>query len=179
MAELSWSVSAPWLALGLAGVARALAAIIPQKELRNESRYRTYLEEGSFREALAFLNTLEPRDWPPAKSFRPDPYEGEVWRWLPGLMEQVTGREKRWVQEKLLWVFEETFGHRMNWFSEEDLWKILKGVERMEGGKEWIRASGPLWKKPDHWDNSAAEGTNLVSYLEGYGVKIETKELEE
>jgi len=176
MAKLPRSVSAPRLALGLAGVAWAVAAIIPQKELWNESRYRTYLEEGSFREALAFLNTLEPRDWPPAKSFRPDPYEWEVREWLPGLMRAVAGNEKRWVQEKLLWAFERTFEHRVSLFTEEALVTILRGVEKLDGGKEWIRSSEKLWTREPDWDEKPAEGTNLVQFLERYGVKANWSE---
>lgn len=176
LADLPKSSEVPWILLVVAAAGWLAAAMVPQWELATEFRYRSYLEEGKFGEAMAYLNGLEPKDWPSAKSFRPDPYEGEVWRWLPGLMGEVTGREKRWVQAKLLWVFEETFRHRFNRFSGEDLWKILEGVEKMNGGKDWIRASDPLWKKPGHWHNSPAEGTNLVSYLEGYGVKIETKE---
>ena len=176
MAELSRSVDVPWLAVAMAGVAWALAAIIPQSELRNEWRYRENLERGSFREALAFLNTLEPRDWPPAKSFRPDPYEGEVREWLPGLMDVVSGKEKRWVQEKLLWVFERTFEHRWQVFSAEEFVKILKGIEKLDRGKEWIGASGRLWGKQDYMMGVGPDySTNLVELLEGYGVKVETK----
>ncbi|MGZ8939023.1 MAG: hypothetical protein ACXW32_07420 [Limisphaerales bacterium] len=175
LAELPKSLKVPWIVLTLAAAGWLAAAVVPQQELATEFRYRSYLEEGKFREALAYLNTLEPRDWPPAKSFRPDPYEGEVWNWLPGLLAEVTGREKRWVQRKLLWVFEETFGHRRNRFSEEQYLEMLRGTERLERGKEWIGTSEELWKKPmvSWWMRG---WTNLASYLEGHGVKIETKE---
>src|SRR5688572_16489670 len=142
--------SAPWAMLLIVAAGWVCAAIVPQKELAKEFRYRSLLEKGDYRRALVYLNSLEPEHWPPAKSFRPDPYEGEVRRWLPGLMEVVSGSEKRWVQEKLLWVFERTFEHRWQVFSADEFEKIVKGIEKLDGGKEWIRASGRLWGRQDY-----------------------------
>jgi hypothetical protein len=177
-ADLPTHTGAPWATLLLVAAGWVCAAIIPQKELAKEFRYRSLLEEGDYRAALVYLNTLEPEDWPPAKGFRPDPYEGEVRRWLPGLMDVVSGNEKRWVQEKLLWVFERTFEHRWKIFSGEEFVRILKGVERLDGGNDWIRASGQLWgQQEEEWPRfgDPAYSTNLVQLLEGYGVKVETK----
>ena len=116
---------------------------------------------------------MEPGHWPAAKSFRPDPYEWEVREWLPGLMGVVTGNEKRWVQEKLLWVFERTFEHRVRLFTEGQVVSILRGVEKLEGGREWIRSSEKLWTQPQKWPNEGVAGTNLVQFLGGYGVKVD------
>ena len=94
-------------------------------------------------------------------------------------MEAVNGSEKRWVQEKLLWVFERTFEHHWQLFSADEFEKIVKGIEKLDGGKEWIRASGRLWGRQDyHLGVGPDYSTNLVELLEGYGVKVESKEAE-
>ena len=149
-------------------------AIQPQFELAKEYWYRSLLKQDRFNEALAYLNTLEPEDWPPAKSFRPDPYEGEVREWLPGLMSVVTGNEKPWVQRKLLWVFERTFDHRWSLYSADEFVKILKGIEKLEGGKQWIRGSQRLWGKRMLFETAPTVDASLESFLEGYGVVLNT-----
>lgn len=171
--ELPSSRNAPWLFLLVCAAAWAGAAVVPQNELARESKYRALLNSYETRDALAYLNTLEAKDWPPAKPFRPDPYEFEVWNILPPLMEQVTGNEKPWVQERLLWVFERTFEHRFTRYEEEDYLKILSGIEKFETGSAWIKTREELWSRPLMWhlDN----WTSLVSYLEAKGVKIDTK----
>ena len=173
LCELPESRKAPWLALLILAAAWLAAAIVPQGELAKEYRYVELLNRKETRDALAYLNTLEPEDWPAAKSFRPDPYEFEVWDLLPPLMAEMTGNEKRWVQEKFLWVFERTFDHRFTQFSEEQFLEMLKAVEKFERGKSWIEGSDELWTK----SRAHAMGwTNLVGYLDGHGVKLEPKE---
>ena len=174
MGEFPKSRKLPWLALLFCAMAWAAVAVQPQRELAREWKYRTLLKGWKMRAALAYLNTLDSRDWPPAKSFRPDPYEFEVWDLLPALMEQVTGNEKRWVQERLLWVFERTFEHRYSRFSEEDHLKILSGIAKFERGEDWVRASAEKWNE----DTALAQRgwTNLASYLEKRGVGLIKKE---
>ena len=99
IAELPECNKTPWLLLLCIAVIWGALAILPQQELAKEWKYRALLEGRKPGEALAYLNTLEAKDWPPARSFRPDPYEFEVWRLFPDLMEQVNGSEKPWVQE--------------------------------------------------------------------------------
>jgi hypothetical protein len=177
LAELPSSRKVPWLALVACAAVWAGVAVVPQQELAKEWKYRAMLERGDTRDALAYLNTLEPEDWPPAKSFRPDPYEYEVYKQLPRLMEQVTGTEKLWVQEKLLWVFEKTFDHWVKRFQESDYLKILNGVEKLERGEEWIRSSQEFWtNRPTNLRNRG--WTNLVEYLEAKGVTVETRKAE-
>jgi hypothetical protein len=84
-------------------------------------------------------------------------------------MEQVTGNEKPWVQEKLLWVFDQTFGHRFPRFKEENYLKILNAIEKFEGGEEWIRNSAEFWNKRPRF---ILPWTNLVSHLEAKGVTV-------
>jgi hypothetical protein len=172
LTELPKNGRFPALTLGIAWAAWILIAIPSQRELGKEYRYRSLLKEDSFKQALAYLNTLEPEDWPRAKSFRPDPYDGEVREWLPGLMAEVRGNEKQWIQKKLIWVFERTFDHRWSLYSGDELVTILKGTEKFEGGKDWIRGSRGLWGKPMIFESSPATTTNLISFLEGYGVTV-------
>ncbi|HVK58378.1 MAG TPA: hypothetical protein VM735_06325 [Candidatus Kapabacteria bacterium] len=169
ISELPECNKTPWLLLLCIAVIWGALAILPQQELAKEWKYRALLEGRKPGEALAYLNTLEAKDWPPARSFRPDPYEFEVWRLFPDLMEQVNGSEKPWVQEKLLWVFERTFDHRFTRYKEEDYLKILKGIEKFESGEKWIRESEVRWKE-NPMILGRADWTNLVSYLEGKGV---------
>jgi hypothetical protein len=143
-------------------------AVQPQSELAKEFHYRRHLRQEKFREALAYLNKLEPDDWPPAKSFRPDPYEAEVWNWLPGLMLEVTANEKHWVQQRLLWVFERTFEHGLARFDEKQYLEILRGIERFEGGEKWITGSEKLWTQL----RDLEDFPELVKYLEEKGIDI-------
>jgi hypothetical protein len=174
--ELNAIGGIPSVALILAALAWIGIAIQPQKELKREFRYRSHLENSEFREALTYLNTLEPTDWPPAKSFRPDPYEYEVWSWLPGLMSEVTGKEKAWVQEKLLWVFERTFEHGLahgrSRFDGKQFLQILQGIERFEGGDQWIRNSRELWEQV----RDVEDLTELLIYLNSKGIQLKTEE---
>ena len=143
-------------------------AVQPQSELAKEFHYRRHLRQEKFREALAYLNRLEPDDWPPAKSFRPDPYEAEVWIWLPGLMREVTANEKHWVQQRLLWVFERTFEHGLARFDEKQYLEILRGIERFEGGEKWITGSAKLWTQL----RDLEDFPELMKYLEEKRIDI-------
>lgn len=172
IAGLPNCTKAPWLFLVLCVAAWAGAAIVPQQELAKEWNYRVLLKRSETRDALTYLNTLDLKDWPAAKPFRPDPYEFEVWTLLPRLMEQVTGNEKPWVQEKLLWVFERTFDHWMTRFKEEDYLRILKGIDKLKGGEEWVKNRAELWNRPMMW--RLEKWTNLVGQLEAKGIEIET-----
>jgi hypothetical protein len=168
--ELPGNNRLPWLLLLACSVVWIGLAVQPQRELAREWKYRALLKKWETRDALAYLDTLDLEDWPSAKPFRPDPYEFEVWDLLPPLMEQVTGNEKPWVQQKFLWVFERTFDHRYRRFSEEDYLKILSGIAKFERGEDWIRGSAEKWNR--NFTVSRRGWTNLATYLEAKGVKL-------
>jgi len=101
----------PWVAPVLAVALWSVAAIGPQKQLRNNFDYDRLVAAGRYDEAMTFLITRKPEEFSHYKRFAPDPYASEVWEHLAGCLDRIDSDSPAWVRSRYLYHVEGALSH--------------------------------------------------------------------
>lgn len=156
-----------WPPLVIAACFWAAIAIVPQRELANTVKVERLLANGQPREALDILAGLQPRDFAPARTLPPKPFERSLFKELPDCLAAIRSSDPEWVRSLMLSRLDTMISHGgpgyrrgidttqpkpqqvqavlsgLSWHGPdaEGLAKIFEGLKRLPEGQEWIRTN--------------------------------------